>query len=508
MTDTYSLEDKISNIRNAIRNLTGDTYEKEYQYLSKSDIENKKLDPKSLEVYLEARYEDEQSKVYTRSPFDNQTKYNFDYSRDDRNISRTSFQGPHSNKIITSFTSEEIKDMSSFKFNEGKENSELGLLLEHEKENVKKLEQRIVKKDEIITSMNIRQASLTEEIAQLKKNSCYAQNEEYKSIISSLQEKLEKYSTQITFLQSQVQRNSSTPDFKKSQTDELHNRISLLERQNTELIANNNELSSFTSRWKQDQALITDLRYQLENKDKQITELVQENKELAYRLNDIINTKKDSRQEFREFKLKEEITRLKQINTDLTEKATRYTPRDIEKDRPKSRKRSCSSNKVTEKATRYTPRDIEKDRPKSRKRSCSSNKVITDITNCLQCTSSEIIFKIHKLRRCEKLQKRLEQLLKDLSPNNTVLNTKQIWKCIRKIIEEYLVIKKKLEGGDLLYKIAELLGVSEADSYEEVMKICEEKKMVNALMAKIKKMLCLSPHAALREVEDTIDEKV
>ncbi|OMJ94835.1 hypothetical protein SteCoe_1855 [Stentor coeruleus] len=480
MTEAYSLEDKISNIRSAIRTLTSDTYNKDHQSLLKAESELKNPDSRTLEAYLESRYQEEQSKTLSRNPFDNQQRCNYDFIRDEKNFSNTSFQGPHSNKIISSFTSDDIKDMSSFKINENRENTELTLLLEHERENIRKLEQRVIKKDEIIASMNARQATLTEEIMNLRKNYCDEEIEEYKSIISSLQEKLEKYTNQINYLQGQVQKNSMPPEIKKSQIDELVNRIGSLERQNAELLSNNNELSLFTNRLKQDQSLIIDLRYQLEKKDKQIYDLMQENKELAFRLNEANNAKKDPSQDYREYKMKEEIARLKHINLELTEKGT----------------------------IRHRSRENERERSKSRKRSCSSNKTITDISNYLKCQGSDIIPRLHKLKRCEKLQIRLEQLLKDLAPQNIILSTKDIWKCIRKVIEEYLVIKKKLDGGDFARRIALLLGVSETDSYDEVKKICEERKNVNALMSKIKKMLSLSPHAALREVEDTIDEKV
>ncbi|OMJ76059.1 hypothetical protein SteCoe_24664 [Stentor coeruleus] len=269
-------------------------------------------------------------------------------------------------------------------------------------------------------------------------------------------------------------------EIKKSQIDELINRINSLERQNAELLSNNNELTLFANHLKQDQGLNIDLRFQLEKKDKQIYDLIQENKELAFMLNEASNSKKDPNQDYREHKLKEEIARLKHINIELTEKST----------------------------IPHRPKEIERERSKSRKRSCSSNKIITSISNYLKCQNSDIMPRLHKLKQCEKLQIRLEQLLKVLAPQNTMISTKDIWKYIRKVIEEYLVIKKKLDGGDFTRKIALMLGINEADSYEEVRKICEERKNVNTLISKIKKMLSLSPHATLREVEDTIDEKL
>jgi hypothetical protein len=42
----------------------------------------------------------------------------------------------------------------------------------------------------------------------------------------------------------------------------------------------------------------------------------------------------------------------------------------------------------------------------------------------------------------------------------------------------------------------------------EIKKIQDHQKTTKTLLGKIKKMLCLSPTAALREIEDTIDEKV
>ena len=108
------------------------------------------------------------------------TEHTFDYTKDDENISRTTFKYP-SNKIITSFASEDIKDVSSLKFNDGKENYELSVLLDHERENVRKLESRIMKKDEIISNMNNRQIYLTNEINELKKKANYDMGiEEYK----------------------------------------------------------------------------------------------------------------------------------------------------------------------------------------------------------------------------------------------------------------------------------------------------------------------------------------
>ena len=133
---------------------------------------------------------------------------------------------------------------------------------------------------------------------------------------------------------------------------------------------------------------------------------------------------------------------------------------------------------------------------------------MSEITSILKCSTSDIITTLKKLKGSEKLEIRLEKLMKDLSPQNTNLTPKHIWKCLRKVIEDYLAIKKRGETDTILNKLVTFVGVRQSDLYDEIKRICEEKKSMNSLVEKIKKMLCLSPHAAIREIEDTIDEKV
>ena len=480
MTDVYSLGDKIYNIRKAIRNLTGDTSSPYESELHSSTIKITKSDPLkhtqgSLENFLEEKYEEDQ-KYNRKNLLHSVVDHTIDYTKDEESISRTSFKYP--NNQILSFASDEIKDYSGIKFQDGKENFELAALLENERENVKKLENRILKKDEIINNMHLRQNNLSVEISELKKkNSSDTQIEEYKAIITNLQEKIEKYSDQILYLQTQSNRFSGTPDFKASYIEELQAKISHLEKQNEELVQSKNEYMTINSKQRQDSQILQDLKYSIERKDREIFEILEKNKELQIQLSDFQNAKKDSRQEFREFKLKEEITRLKQENDEINQKI-------------------LSAQQKTEEST------------KQRKRSCSSNNALSEISKILKCSNSEIIPKLKKLKKSEKLEKRLEKLIKDLSPKNAILTTKHIWKCIRKLIEEYLVIKKKTNDENISEKLSALLGVNHKELYEEVKKICEERKNTGKLVEKIKKMLCLSPHAALREVEDTIDEKV
>lgn len=479
MSDIYSLEDKISNIRKVVRNLTGDTfsnYEKDFRpaLLKKIDSDSSRNTQKSLENFLEEKYQEDKVKVYTHPPIESVAEHTLDYSKEDKNYSRYSFKGPYSNKILTSFTSDDMKDLSSLKMHD-KENSDLNSLLELERENVRKLELRIIKKDEIIQNMNERQIALTNEIELLRIKGHEGQVEEYKNTINILQEKVEKYLSQINYLQSQQGRNTATPDFKKAQIEDLQNKILILERKNSELLSNQHDFVTINSKFKQDQLIASDLKYQLERKDKQVVELMQENKNLQINLTELQSLKKDSRQDFREFKLKEEIQRLKFENEKLAEK-------------PQNSK-------------------VPRDSSKPRRRSCSSNIILSEVSNYLKCPSSEIISRVKQLKHSEKLEIRLGKLLKDLSPQTAKLSTKQIWKCIRKVIEEYLLLKKRLETEPTV-KISQLLGVKDSDVFNEVKRICEEKRNMNSLVEKIKKMLCLNPHAALREVEDTIDEKV
>jgi hypothetical protein len=478
MTEAHSLEDKISNIRKAIRNLTGEAeleYGKDLQpsLLKNIDSGSSRDSQKSLEQFLEEKYEQERVKTY-KSPVDCASYPGFDYTKDEENFSRTSFKYMN-NKASNSFGSDEIKDYSSLKLPEPKENSELSYLLEHERENIRKLELRISKKDEIISNMNTRQINLTNEINELyKKHGCEQQIEEYKSLVGSLQEKIEKYSNQIAFMQSQS-RNPVTPEFKISQLEDFQHKIINLERQNAELLARQNEFNILSLKSKQDTQLITDLNYQIDKKDREIFELSHKNKELLSKITEIQNFHKDSRQEFREFKLKEEINRLKQANDQISEKIAGSRPRN---------------------------------NSKTRERSCSSSNLLSELFNTLKCSKSNVLSTIKKLKNSEKLEIRLEKLIKDLSPKNTELNCKYIWKYIRKVIEEYIVIKKKTENDPTLNKISAILGVSPSGAFDEVKKILEEKKTMAAVVDKIKKMLCLGPHAALREIEDTIDEKV
>ena len=400
MIEAYSLEDKISNIRKAIRNLTGESisnYEKEFQptLLKKIDSDSSRNTQMSLEKFLEEKFEEDQLKENIKMPLENATEHTFDHTKDDENISRTSFKYPNSNKNIASFASDEIKDFPSIKFHDGKENYETSLLLEYERENVRKLESRVIKKDEIINNMNARQIMLSNEINDLKQSGCDTQIEEYKGLINNLQEKVEKYSNQIFFLQNQATRNISTLDFRSGYED-LQSKLINLERKNAELLGKQNELTALSLKSKQDIQIIKELKCTIEKKDKQIFEILQENKELQTRINELQELKKDSRQEYREFKLKEDINRLKKANEELSKGI---------------------SAKVHQKS-------LESIRP--RKRSCSSHQTMNEICAILRCSNSEIIQKLKKLKSSEKLEKRIETLVKDLSPQNTNLTPKHI----------------------------------------------------------------------------------
>jgi DNA repair exonuclease SbcCD ATPase subunit len=502
MTDIYSLEDKISNIRKVVRNLTGDnysTFDYKPSLLKEIDSNSSRSLRNSLENYLENKYEDAEnyaSRPYQSRVPDFPTNPTLDYSKDEK-PSSSSFKGPFSNKIMTSFLSDEF---SSLKFNE-KEASDLGALLDHEKENSKRLEQRLLQKDEIISAMNQRQSALTEELAGLRRSSQYQQIEEYKVMISNLQEKLEKYSNQVTFLQ-----NRTTPEFKKNFDEEFSVKVASLERQlkdQEELIQ---DLHNKNSRIKQDQIFIADLKAQIEKKDRNLAEVVNENKEINARLSEV--SKKDPRQDFREFKLKEEVTRLKLVNEELFEKFKR-----IESESSKTRifKSRDVSVEPTKNYSNERGRRTRQDKtPENRKRSCSYHKTLNEITQLLHCSSSEILVKIKKLKRSQKLEEKLTQLISDLTlpmnNGNGEMTTKHIWKCITKLVEEYLNIKKSENGSS--DKIAKLLGVRTTDTLDEVKRLVDEKRNMSNLVEKIKKMLCLKPSAPLREVEDTIDEKV
>ena len=544
MNDIYSLEDKISNIRKVVRNLTGDCYStSEYKpvLLKEIDSNSSRNSRNSLENFLEGKFEEKTEGRQRNFPNDLTTNHTFDYEKPDK-YSRESFKGPYSNKIMTSFLSDEF---SSLKFNEGA--SDLAALLEHEKENVRKLENRVLQKDKIIDEMSLRQMALTDELAALKRGGGREEVEEYKVLVSNLQEKLEKYMNQVSFLQNHQR---PTPEFKKGFADEeLQSRVGFLERQLADQNLLMEELHTKTQKIKQDQALIADLKTQIERKDRSIAELVTENKELGIRINESSISKKDSRQDFREFKLREEVSRLRQVNEDLFAKFKRIESEGNLKNKnfnEERHRRDRSANvKGSEyfderenvdflkenggkkefldekKANRHLSNEkrrenkefsVERDRKRDpsnprRRRSHSSHKLIVEITDCLRCGKSEIMTKLKNLKRSERLERRLEMMIRDLSSQSGELTTKDIWKCIRRLVEEYIVLKKGTDGSSVLTKLSKILSVKDSEVISQVRKLSEEQRNMNALVEKIKKMLCLSPHAALQEIEDTLDEK-
>ena len=547
MTDIYSLEDKISNIRKVVRNLTGDnfsTFDYKPSLLQEINSNSSRSLRNSLENFLEGKIEEAKPSRPAQA-YENPPSHTFDYSKDNK-YSNNSFKGPYSHKIMTSFLSDEF---SSLKFNE-KENSDLGLLLEHERENIKKLEQRLMQKDEIIASMNSRQAALADELAALKRTGSVQEVEEYKVLVGTLQDKLEKYANQVNFLQ-----NRALMDGKD---EEVFVKMAGLQRQLREQEGLFDEVRALEFRMKQDQVLISDLKYQIEKKDKHLVEVINENKELLAKLNELNSAKKDPRQDFREFKLKEEVTRLKQVNEELFEKFRKIESeagfkRSIHKEEPsiephnyshshihklinpqdqnpdsqtrgrqatnpedQNRVHNKSSNDRTHKGNEALNEKNQKrshsnphehnEKHEHRQRSRSHRRAFGEIVKILQCSSSEVIDRIKTLKRSQQLKERLAKLISDLTYARPDISNKDIWTCIRKLVEDYVVIKKA-EGSNNA-KIAKLLGVSEAQAFNEVRRVVDEKKNMNQLVNKIKKMLCLSPSAPLREVEDTIDEKV
>lgn len=547
MTDIDTLKDKISNIRKAVRNLTGDCYStSDYKpvLLKEIDSNSSRNSQNSLENFLEGKYEDRSEARKRNFQVDLTTNHTFEYEKPDK-YSRESFKGPYSNKILTSFLSDEF---SSLKYADA--NSDIAALLEHEKENVRKLEIRILQKDEIIDAMNKRQAMLTDELAALKKSGGREEIEEYKVMISNLQEKLEKYVNQVNFLQNHQR---PTPEFKKSYIeDELHSRIAYLERQLSDQNLLMEELHNKSQKIKQDQQLISDLKLQIEKKDKTITDLMTENKELNIKINESSTGKKDSRQDFREFKLREEVNRLRQVNEDLfakfkkiesegnlktrhlieekhrRDKSANIKHVNYDKEFPhnpeilnerkenlrnrefsdeKNRSRHFSNENKRRNREFNNEKEGKRDLSNIRKRSCSSQRVLVEILDFLHCGKSEVLSKLKRLKRSEKLELRLKMMVQDLSSQSGELTTKLVWKCIRKLVEEYIVLKKGSENPSVLSKLSKLLSVKDSEVFDHIKKLTEEQKNMSTLVDKIKKMLCLSPHAALREVEDTLDEK-
>lgn len=259
----------------------------------------------------------------------------------------------------------------------------------------------------------------------------------------------------------------------------------------------------------------------------QVEILSQEKKQLELE----VTSKKDTKHEFIIFKLQEQIKQLQEENENLTMSLnTRPTFKEL-KDRDyviselKEKIRTRPSRSRSTSQTRDQNRQsIVKDRelhnlPLGELPSVPTmNVLLTELLNMLKVNSfHEIVPKVREIKKRSKssdLEIRIAKMVKDLSPHGTFHPSptpQQSWKWVRKVVEEYLALKRDLEKEEknrvIVNRLLGALGVIESSQIiKEVNILIGESHANKALREKIDLILESDPDALLKDFKYLVNE--
>lgn len=231
--------------------------------------------------------------------------------------------------------------------------------------------------------------------------------------------------------------------------------------------------------------------------------------------------------EFTVFKLQEQIKHLQEANENLSLSLTsRPTFKDV-KDKEniisqlKERLRGRSSrSRSTSQPRKSMQKDKELFKLQSGELPSSStlNILFTELLEILKLDHfGEIIAAVRRLKKKGKssdLEEKLARLVRDLSPEGNfhpLPSPGQTWKWIRKVVEEYSVLKKNLEKEEknkvIVNRLQGALGISDsALIINEVNSLIGESHANQMLREKIDMILEKDPKAQLKEFQFLVNE--
>lgn len=148
------------------------------------------------------------------------------------------------------------------------------------------------------------------------------------------------------------------------------------------------------------------------------------------------------------------------------------------------------------------------------------NSILAELLSILKLNNiQEIINEVKTLKKKPKpsnLEERLGKMVKDLSPEGTFNlcpTPQQCWKWVRRVVEDYLKIKKDLEKEDknreVINKLIKISGVENSSQlYKKISTLVEENQSNQALKDKISQILQSDQNALLKDFQQQIDELI
>ena len=107
---------------------------------------------------------------------------------------------------------------------------------------------------------------------------------------------------------------------------------------------------------------------------------------------------------------------------------------------------------------------------------------------------------------------RIEKLVMDCSPPGAFTkkpSLKRIWKWIRRLVDEYLKIKRQSPNAEVILRLTNALSVEYPDEIiRSIQKILAENEEVYLVLNKLKKLLRLGPAATIPEISEEIQRRL
>lgn len=466
----------------------------------------------------------------------------------------------HTNETLKSSRSASELTSPRFKLENKKENWELSMLLEYEKEKTLKLDRKIEETENLYEELNQKNQLLTKNLFDARESLTRLQNEQesydiqHEKKISSLKsqflnlennynnllKQLNAKDQQIRNLELEKLNNERSEDEKIRKMEEFEREITRLIREKSKFSKDTEELQHTVTA--QDRQIIslksslsdlqreisrksseknikeTEIRGLLEDKDRSLSNLKREMARKEEEIQSLLKHNRSSDEElhmlklkgledqnndFSILKLKEKINTLTKDNENLTMQINQTRQRKLEEISDVNR------NKSPKRSSPKRPSKLNKENP--------DGSVVSDILIQLNLASaSEIMPAIRQIQASHadlKLIKRLSQLVKTCSPPGVFHpepSAKQLWKWIRRLMEDYAALKKQTSHDAYKPLISRLTGFLRANDSSDLLtqlnNVLADYHSMQLLLDKIAVKLRLSPNSTLRQIEAQIDE--
>ncbi|CAG9331196.1 unnamed protein product [Blepharisma stoltei] len=451
--DRYQIEDKVSSIRKAISELSPSGQEFGFESSFRPSLFNR-IDSassfnteRSLDRFLEERFEEDSHRVDVRSSLAPVEEKSLDYSREERPLIRSpaAFNRNHEN-MTKSF--EELRQgspsfKSSFKTNEyhgftsKKDDSwENSILLEMEKENSIKLEGKVIEKDRIIDELTQKNSRLQREVDEYRTKMNLIRNEKESDAgyqikkIDDLQARLEACEIKNMRLQEQSSNFQVQMNVKDQQIKRLEFEKNQIERNDDQKIQR-----------------LEEAERKINGLVKERANLINENENLRFQLES--NEKQTITSKSIVLDLQREVSRLSAVR-DAREEEIKGLRSELDR-AAILRKEDAQRLEEEVRSVLKKKRDLESEISDWVKKGISNLKAA--LGNQKPENAAQILTIIRELKEYKnhkKLIQRLSKLIKECSPPGTFYiepNSKQIWKWVRRLMEDYLVLKKRASSA-------------------------------------------------------------